>query len=103
MYEIVMLDPMFSGILKTATDSPPIQFRSFYILKHSMAYSESDSTANNFAMKLLLPASSSYQIAYGLNNSNVLCMPLTGEDEPDKINFGPGGKCFLLIYIEGVE
>ena len=83
---------MFSGTLKTATDSPPIQFRSFYILKYSMPYSESESTANNFAMKLLLPASASYQIAYGLSSSDVLCMPLTSQDEPDKISFGPGGK-----------
>ena len=46
-------------------------------------------------MKLLLPQSSSYQIAYGLSGSDVLCLPLKDTEEPDKINFGEGGKCAI--------
>ena len=83
------------GILKTATDSPPIQFRSFHTLKYSMPYSESDGSISNIAMKLLLPASTSYQIAYGLSGSNVLCASLRDADETDKISFGPGGNVIL--------
>ena len=87
-----------SGTLKTATQSPPIQFRSFYPLKHSLPYSDADSTPTNQGMKLLLPQSSSYQIAYGLSGSDVLCLPLKDTEEPDKINFGEGGKCAILPY-----
>ena len=86
------------GTLKTATQSPPIQFRSFYPLKHSLPYSDADSTPTNQGMKLLLPQSSSYQIAYGLSSSDVLCLPLKDTEEPDKINFGEGGKCGILPY-----
>ena len=79
------------GTLATSTDSPPIQFRSFYILKHSITYSETDPVGTGFTMKLLLPSSTSHQIAYGLSNSSVLCMSLGEQDEPDKIDFGSGG------------
>ena len=82
----------YLGILRTATDSPPIQFRSFHALKHSLPYSESDTVVNSIAMKLLLPASNSYKIAYGLRGPNVLCMPLKDAEEVDKISFGPGGN-----------
>ena len=46
-------------------------------------------------MKLLLPQSSSYQIAYGLSGSDILCLPLKDTEEPDKLNFGEGGKCAI--------
>ena len=82
---------MILGTLATATDSPPIQFRSLYILKHSIPYSETDSIGTGFTMKLLLPSSTSHQIAYGLSNSTVLCMSLVHQEEPDKIDFGSGG------------
>ena len=49
-------------------------------------------------MKLLLPQSSSYQIAYGLSGSDILCLPLKDTEEPDKLNFGEGGKCAILPY-----
>ena len=83
------------GILKTATDSPPIQFRSFHTLNHSMPYSEADGSSNNIAMKLLLPSSTSYQLAYGLSGSNVLCASLKDMNEPEKISFGPGTNVIL--------
>ena len=82
----------YLGILRTATDSPPIQFRSFHALKHSLPYSESDTLASSITMKLLLPASNSYKIAYGLSGANVLCMPLKDTEEVDTISFGPGGN-----------
>ena len=91
-----------TGILKTATDSPPIQFRSFHNLKYSTPHSESDGGIQNIAMRLLLPSSTSYQIAYGLTGSNVLCAPLKDMDEPDQICFGPGGNImnlFLLVLL----
>ena len=79
------------GTLATATDSPPIQFRSFCILKYSIPYSETDPVGTGFTMKLLLPSSTSHQIAYGMSNSTVLCMSLLDQEEPDKIDFGSGG------------
>ena len=86
------------GTLATATDSPPIQFRSFCILKYSIPYSETDSAGTGFTMKLLLPSSTSHQIAYGMSNSTVLCMSLSDQEEPDKIDFGSGG--ILNIHLE---
>ena len=91
------------GILKTATDSPPIQFRSFHTLNYSIPYSESESN-HSIAMKLLLPSSTSYQIAYCLSSSNILCASLKDMDEPDKISVGPGGNNDIfrfVIYLSG--
>ena len=85
--------------MKTATDSPPIQFRSFHNLKYSTPHSESDGGIQNIAMRLLLPSSTSYQIAYGLTGSNVLCAPLKDMDEPDQICFGPGGNIVNLVLL----
>ena len=85
--------------MKTATDSPPIQFRSFHNLKYSTPHSESDGGIQNIAMRLLLPSSTSYQIAYGLTGSNVLCAPLKDMDEPDQICFGPGGNIMNLVLL----
>ena len=61
-----------------------------------MPYSDSDTATNSIAMKLLLPASNNYKIAYGLSGSTVFCMPLKDAEEPDKISFGPGGN--YIIY-----
>ena len=85
--------------MKTATDSPPIQFRSFHNLKYSTPHSESDGGIQNIAMRLLLPSSTSYQIAYGLTGSNVLCAPLKDMDEPDQICFGPGGNIMNIVLL----
>ena len=78
--------------MRTATDSPPIQFRQFHALKHSLPYSESDTLVSSIVMRLLLPASTSYKIAYGLSGANILCMPLRDAEEGDKISFGSGGN-----------
>ena len=97
--EIIIFLFLKTGILKTATDSPPIQFRSFHNLKYSTPHSESDGGIQNIAMRLLLPSSTSYQIAYGLTGSNVLCAPLKDLDEPDQICFGPGGNIMNLVLL----
>ena len=87
--------------MAVATDAPPVQFRSFCVLKHAaVPFNETEVSSSQSApfqgMKMLLPASAGHQVAYLLRQSKVMAVHLASSgEEPDDIDLGVGGNAVL--------
>ena len=64
-----------SGMLRTLTDSPPIQFHHFVTLKHTNPFNESVDPNNlsYLGYRFILPPAASHQVAYVFNEAAIFC------------------------------
>ena len=82
------------GVLSTGTNAPPLNFRSFCVLKHSLRYDESN-PPTRLGYKFLLPLP---KHLYVYTNKSVMCTSgLVDCEEPDNIDFGSRGNSILGV------